>query len=41
MARSGEWKQAEEQAARLGAAQQSTAEDIQRLKSPEGRKPRK
>jgi hypothetical protein len=41
LARSGEWKQAEEQAALLGAAQQPTAEDIERLNSPEGRKPRK
>jgi hypothetical protein len=41
LARSGEWKQAEEEAARLGAAQRPTAEDIERLKSPEGRKPRK
>ncbi|HEV7226171.1 MAG TPA: hypothetical protein VGN42_25920 [Pirellulales bacterium] len=41
LARSGEWKQAEDEAARLGAAQRPTAEDIERLKSPEGRKPRK
>ena len=39
LARSGQWKQAEERAAALGAAQQPTAEDIERLKSPEGRKP--
>lgn len=39
LAREGAWKQAEEQAARLGAAQQPTAEDIERLKTPEGRKP--
>jgi hypothetical protein len=41
LARSGDWKRAEEEAARLGAAQQPTAEDIERLNSPEGRKPRK
>ena len=39
LARSGEWKQAEEKAAALGAAQQPTAEDIERLKTPAGRKP--
>lgn len=39
LARSGEWKQAEEKAAALGAAQQPTAEDLERLKTPEGRKP--
>lgn len=40
LARSGDWKQAEEKAAQLGAAQQPTAEDLERLKTPEGRKPR-
>lgn len=40
LARRGEWKAAEEEAARLGAAQQPTAEDLERLKTPEGRKPR-
>ncbi len=39
LARSGEWKKAEEEAAQLGAAQQPTAEDLERLKTPEGRKP--
>lgn len=39
LARSGEWKKAEEKAAALGAAQQPTAEDIERLKTPAGRKP--
>lgn len=39
LARSGEWKKAEEEAAQLGAAQQPSAEDLERLKTPEGRKP--
>lgn len=39
LARSGEWKQAEERAAALGAAQQPTAEDVERLKTRAGRKP--
>jgi hypothetical protein len=40
LARDGEWKQAEERAAALGAAQRPTAEDIERLKTPAGRKPK-
>lgn len=39
LARSGKWEEAEARAAALGAAQQPTAEDVERLNSPEGRKP--
>ena len=39
LARSGQWKEAEQRAAALGAAQQPTAEDIELLKSSEGRNP--
>lgn len=39
LARSGKWQEAEQRAAALGAAQQPTAEEVERLNTPEGRKP--
>ena len=39
LARSGKWQEAEQRAAALGAAQQPTAEDVERLKTPAGRSP--
>lgn len=39
LARSGKWQEAEQRAAALGAAQQPTAEDVERLNTPAGRKP--
>ena len=39
LARAGKWKEAEQRAAALGAAQQPSPADVERLKTPAGRSP--